>query len=193
MKMKRLFVFVCGLGLALAPVTHAQASPWDTFFGGSSPDAATSTSLFDGNEAAIAMQAFAARKGATLNALEITIYPERALVKSQDPAKPENIDQYTIAPGGSISDPQPVRIMGGGSLADNVFPIASVKFESVAALVKLALEKTNLEGGKVTHLMVKRNLPFSKDVLIRVYVSGTRKFAFIEADAQGNFKKVTVT
>jgi hypothetical protein len=42
-----------------------------------------------------------------------------------------------------------------------------------------------MEGGKVTHILVRRGLPFTKDVRITVYMDGTRKDGMLKADAKG--------
>jgi hypothetical protein len=42
----------------------------------------------------------------------------------------------------------------------------------------------------VTHVIVKRGLPFSKDMRIFVYVNGTRKSGMLTADGKGHVLKV---
>lgn len=67
----------------------------------------------------------------------------------QDPAKPENIDDYSFQ-GGKWQEPQPVQISGGGDMKANVFPLNSLKFETVAAIYKQLEDKSkDIEGAKI--------------------------------------------
>src|SRR5262249_10414235 len=109
---------------------------------------------------------------------------DRAILQVQDPAKPENVDQYTYHH--KVSAPRPVHLVGHGSLESNLFDFDAVAFDRLPALLDEAQKRTNLEGQRLTHLIIKRNLPFSKDVLIYVYLSVTRKNAMSKADDQGN-------
>ncbi len=47
----------------------------------------------------------------------------RIVAEIQDPNNPDNIDHYEFEDG-KWSEPQPVRISGGGNMKDNVFPLA---------------------------------------------------------------------
>ncbi len=49
------------------------------------------------------------------------------------------------------------------------------------------------EEGEVTHVIVTRDLPFSPNIVIRVYVNGPRNSGFVEADAQGTILAVNVS
>ena len=42
----------------------------------------------------------------------------------------------------------------------------------------------------MTHIIIERDLPFSADIVIRVYVSGPRNSGFLEFDAQGNVLEI---
>jgi hypothetical protein len=123
-----------------------------------------------------------------IRALEFIIYSNRAQMQVQDPAKPENVDQYDYR--GEISAPIPVRLHGSKNLEDSLFGLDEVAFDRIPALVAEAMEKMPIEGGQVTHVIVKRGLPFSKDMRICVYVNGTRKDGMLEADGKGHLLKV---
>jgi hypothetical protein len=123
-----------------------------------------------------------------IRALDFKIYSHRAQMQVQDPAKPENVDQYDYS--GKISAPIPVRLHGSGRLEDNLFDLDEVAFDRIPALVAEAMEKMPIEGGHVTHIWVKRDLPFSKDVRIIVYLDGTRKGGRLKADGKGRVLEV---
>lgn len=126
------------------------------------------------------------------NVLDVKLYDSYAMVQVQDPAKPENIDGYTWRDG-KLSEPAPVKIIGGGKIEDNVFPLKDVNFAGLPDLTKEILEKLkDVEGGKLIGYVVKRNLPFSKDIEISPLANGTRKSVYVDADKNAKLKKFEV-
>ena len=135
---------------------------------------------------------FKEKCGGPVKALELILYPQYAKLQAQDPKKKENIDAYDYR-NGSVDDPAPVKLMGDSdqkTLEDNLFSLETVDFTAVPRMTKDAAQRLNLEDGKVSHMMLKRGLPFNKDVRWRVYVNGTRKNGSVEYDEKGNMKKV---
>jgi hypothetical protein len=123
--------------------------------------------------------------GGEVRALDLSIYENNLKIQVQDPKKKENVDSYDYK-NGVIAEPVPVRLMGGGSLEQNLFNLKEVNLAKIPELIDEAREKSkDLEGAKVTHVVVKKDLPFSNKVKIRVYLSGTRKSAWLVADASG--------
>jgi hypothetical protein len=123
-----------------------------------------------------------------IRALEFKIYGDYAQMQVQDPAKPENVDQYNYR--GEISAPIPVRLHGSGNLADNLFSLDEVAFDRIPALAAEAMKKMPIEGGHVVYILVKRDLPWTKDVRIIVYLDGTRKGGRLKADGKGHVLEV---
>jgi hypothetical protein len=123
--------------------------------------------------------------GGEVKALDLSVYENFVKIQVQDPQKKENVDSYDYK-NGIISEPVPVRLYGGGSLEQNLFKLKEVNLARIPELIDEAREKSQeLEGAKVTHVIVKKELPFSNKVKIRVYLSGTRKSAWLVADADG--------
>lgn len=116
--------------------------------------------------------------------LDLKIYDRRVQMQVQDPANPENVDQYDYR--GRVSSPIPVKLAGHGDLDANLFDLDEVAFDRIPALVEEAVAKMPMEGGAVGHVLVRRGLPFTKDVRITVYVEGTRKSGMLKADAKGH-------
>ena len=143
----------------------------------------------DGMPAALAK--FEAKLGGPVKALELSVYDEYAILEAQDPKNAENVDEYWYR-NGEVSGPEPVKLSGGGKLEDNLFSLADVNFSSMPEVSKAALARTNIEGGELTSMSIKRNLPFSPNIVWRVFVNGTRKDASLELDAAGNIKTVRV-
>lgn len=126
------------------------------------------------------------------NLLDVKLYDSYAMVQVQDPTKPENIDGYTWRDG-KLSEPAPVKIIGGGKIEDNVFPLKDVNFAGLPDLTKEILEKLkDVEGGKFVGYVVKRDLPFSKDIEISPLASGTRKSVYVDADKNAKITKFEV-
>lgn len=73
----------------------------------------------------------------------------RVQLALQDPAKPENIDDYLFQ-GGKWQEPQAVQISGDGDMKANVFPLSTLKFETVADIYKQLEEQSkDVEGAKI--------------------------------------------
>jgi hypothetical protein len=119
----------------------------------------------------------------TIRVLDFKIYDRYARMQVQDPAKPENVDQYDYR--GRVSEPVPVKLAGKGSLEANLFDLDAVAFDRIPALVEEAAAKLPVEGGKLGHILIRRGLPFTKDVRITLYMNGTRKDGMLKADAKG--------
>jgi hypothetical protein len=125
-----------------------------------------------------------------IRVLSLKIWAHRAEMTAQDPAQPENVDEYRYH--GKVDSPIPVHLVGKGSLESNLFDLDSVALDRIPDLVDQAPAKVGLSDAQVGHVLVKRNLPFSKDVQIVVYLDGTRKGGLVKADAQGNVIEVKV-
>lgn len=172
---------------ALAAAAFLAALWWSPLV--AAPPRATAPAFPD--EAALrgASRQLEARLGGAPVLLEMVIYPGRIRFQAQDPKKPENVDQFDWN-GGKLGPGSPVKLYGGGKLKDNVFPLASVDLAAIPKLVAIAAQRVNVEGAEATHVTVKRNLPFTKAVRVNVFVNGTRKNGYVEADASGAVLKV---
>jgi hypothetical protein len=123
-----------------------------------------------------------------IRVLDLKIYDRYARIQVQDPAKPENVDQYDYR--GRVSEPVPVKLAGHGDLDDNLFDLDEVAFDRIPALVEEAVAKMPMEGGAVGYVLVRRGLPFTNEVRIIVFLDGTRKSGVLKADAKGRVLEV---
>lgn len=150
------------------------------------PAPPAATNLFDGTQSGDVISAIAAARGASpLRILEANLYPTYAFAQVQDPNTPANVDEFDWRDG-KVAPPAPVQLTGDGDLESNLFSDSEVNWAAVPGLVGAALAQIPIEGAQVTHVHIARNLPFSADVQIRVFVDGTRKSGYLDADAQGN-------
>jgi hypothetical protein len=149
--------------------------------------------LYEGTAMQEAAAKFKEKIGGKVMALSLTTYGPSysggfAVLQAQDPKKPENIDSYEYK-GGTVSGPTPVSMMGSGKLEDNLFDLDEVNFAATPALAKEALTRLNIEGGEVHIMVIRRNLPFSKDIRWHVSVEGPRRKGFADADKNGVIKE----
>jgi hypothetical protein len=123
----------------------------------------------------------------------VEVYPDFVEAKIQDPKRKEHVDAYELRDG-RVGDPVPVKFMINIPTAKDLdgatFDLATVDFAAVPKMTKDAPAQLKMEGGHVTNMILKRDLPFSQDVRWRVYVSGARGDGSVEYDAGGHMKKV---
>jgi hypothetical protein len=126
------------------------------------------------------------------NLLDIAIYDEYVMVKVQDPNKPDNIDGYTYRDD-KLSEPAPVKLIGGGNIKENVFPMNDINLAALPALTTEIAEKLkDVEGGKMIGYTIRRRLPFKKDIEISGLTSASRKSVSADADRNGKLTKFEV-
>jgi hypothetical protein len=130
--------------------------------------------------------------GTPLRAKQLVIYSEYVIIEAQDPQKPQNVDRYTLR-NGSVGDKDAVRLVGRekDNLAQHLFELSVTNFALVPALINDARTRLGFSDAKVSHVMLDRHLPFSKDVLWRVYISSDRDSGFVEYDTAGKMKRVS--
>ncbi len=146
--------------------------------------------LFD--DASAIPTRFGGTVGGQVKFLELTVYPQYATAQIQDPRKHENVDQYELR-SGEVTREGAVKFLGKPPTAKDLdfvcIDAATMDFGVVPKIVKDAADRMKYEGAHVTHLIFKRNLPFSKTPLWRVYVDGERQSGSAEYDVSGAFKK----
>jgi len=118
----------------------------------------------------------------------------RIIAEIQDPNNPDNIDHYEFEDG-KWSEPQPVRISGGGNMKDNVFPLAEIKFADIAKITQVFNEKAkevNAEGAELDHVYYSLFVPTGKTKWYTSNLSTDRaeyEFEFNKDGSLKSFKK----
>jgi hypothetical protein len=118
-------------------------------------------------------------------------------LQSQDPAVPTHVDQRDWRDG-AVGDPAPVTLTGSGDLEANLFSLDEINWPAVAGVIPTAQAAVEgsvgpLEGSRgVTHLIAERNLPFTDQVVVRVYVDGGPRSTggYVQYLADGTLDKV---
>lgn len=156
--------------------------------------AKSSVNLYEGTAMREAVAKFKEKIGGPVKAFSLTTYSPKysggfAVLQAQDPKKPENIDKYEYKNDGTVSGPTPVTVSGGGRIEDNLFDLDEVNFAATESLVKEAVSRLNIEEGEAHIMVIRRNLPFSKDIRWHVSVEGPRRKGFADADKNGVIKE----
>lgn len=174
-----------GIGEPSATTVPTETAPPTTL-----PAPPAATNLFEGTQTSDVIAAIAAARAASpLRILDVNLYTEYAFADVQDPNTPANIDEFGWRDG-TVGPSSPVQLSGDGDLEANLFSDSDVNWNAIPGLVGAALAQIPIEGANVTHVNISRNLPFSADIQIRVFVDGTRTSGYLDADSQGNILTV---
>jgi hypothetical protein len=166
-----------GPGVPLGPSPTQPAQPSADYFG---VDAATISTRFK--------ERFP--QGARV--LEINVYPSYVFTEVQDAAQRSHVDRYQLREG-LWRDPTPVKLMGRKKTEEAinaaVFDVNEVALSELSKLAKDAPARLKVEGPTVSHIAIRRPLPFDKEVSIRVFVNGARSNGYVDYDKKGVFQK----
>jgi hypothetical protein len=130
-----------------------------------------------------AQQAFERALVKPIVALELSIYVDRMVLQARDPARPKHVVQYEYR-AGHLVGPKPVELRGPGQLDDNLFPLSEADLSSVPGFVHDALREATPDA-RVSHVVLRRNLPHSFDVRFRAHINGRDAHEPAQADAKG--------
>jgi hypothetical protein len=147
------------------------------------------TDFFKADRAQKAANAVKDKVGFKFKVQEVEITENTFKMKIENPGNPQNIDEYTYL-GCFVSDAKPVQLNGNTRTLDKL-PFDEIDFSVVPQIIKNALEKTQIEGGKVTKLtfMTYVGNKFGWDVDIQ----GTRETASARANLKGEIVSVNLS
>jgi len=120
-----------------------------------------------------------------IEVLELRAAPERLVLQVEDPATPGRVLQWEYSRG-EVKEPSVVELRGAGKLGENLFPIDSVYLKAIPRLCSIAVDHVDPQDGRVSHLIVRRNLPFSQDVRFRLFVDSPRRSGLLDANRFGH-------
>jgi LSD1 subclass zinc finger protein len=129
--------------------------------------------------------------GKPVRARRLVIHPSFAELVAQDPQKPQNLDSYTYR-GATVGDKEAYRLTTEkGKLEQVLFDLHEVSgLTRLSELMDQTLTTLGYEDGKVSHVIVERNVPFSKGVVIRVYARSDRDSGRIDFNGDGTVQRV---
>lgn len=163
----------------------------------SSDDAPSGLNYFE--DASTVKAAFKAKIGGPVRIFEAIIYPPagkyvgtRFIAEVQNPTKKLEADKYTLQ-AGEWKDTRPIKWTGKmpteKDLQAQSFDLEAIDLGLIPKLVKDANEQLKYDDAKVTHIILKMNLPFEKAIRWRVYVSSERRNGSVLYDSAGKFVK----
>lgn len=88
-------------------------------------------------------------------------------------------------PLGQIRGPVRVELKGAGEVKDNLYLFSEVNLPAMGRSFRVAVLSIDPEDGKVTRLVVRRNLPFGERVRGRIFVQSPRMSGSIDVNERG--------
>ncbi len=129
-------------------------------------------------------RALATQAGPDAQVLELDLYPDRIVLKARDAEAPDQVLQHVYR-GGHVAAPVEVRLLGSGNLEDNLFPMSEVTWDRLPAVAREAVKTVDPAEGRVSHVLVRRNLPHDTAIRIRAYVASPIRDGYVDANARG--------
>jgi hypothetical protein len=114
----------------------------------------------------------------------LDVEDHRIVVQTEDSTHPGQVLEYTIEDG-ALSEPERAELRGTGDLATNLFNLRDVALDKLPDLLMQAAVQVDAQDGKVTRLVVRRQLPQTDAVRLRVYVESPRLSGYADFDASG--------
>jgi hypothetical protein len=148
-----------------------------------------------------AAAAFRKKLGGAFKALNVQIDSNSVTLRAQNPQQPANVDEYQYwATSRSLNGPRPVMLSSlENDLDRTLFDFDSVNWAATESLARAAIERTQIEAGKIEKMIVERALAIGSDatksgsVRWTVEVKGPREHATAYADAQGRISKLDLS
>jgi hypothetical protein len=117
--------------------------------------------------------------------LELRASADRLVLQAADPTLTSRVLQWEYVQG-EVKGPSVVELRGAGKLEENLFPLESVYLKAIPRLCSIAVDHVDPQDGRVSHLIVRRNLPFSQDVRFRLFVDSPRRSGLLDANRFGH-------
>ncbi len=121
----------------------------------------------------------------SIEVLEMRATASKLTVQAEDPKVHGRVLQWEYA-AGKVQGPVPVELKGSGKLSENLFTLDGVYLKAIPRLTSLAVEHVDPQDGEVSHIVIRRNFPFSHDVRFRVFVDSPRQNGQLEANRFGH-------
>jgi hypothetical protein len=139
-------------------------------------------SLFSRERLAPALAALGVKPTSRLLRLEIR--PRELVMQAEDANSPGSVIELHYRDG-KVGELEHATLRGKGQLPDNLFRLSDVNLEAIPELTRLAVQRVDAESGNADLVLVRRNLPETDEVRLRVYVTSPRQGGYLEADHAG--------
>jgi succinyl-diaminopimelate desuccinylase len=121
----------------------------------------------------------------TARVLSLDVQEHTLVAQAEDTSHAGQVVEYTLE-NGHISEPVRAELRGKGELATNLFALKDAALDKVPDLVTLAVNQVDPESGRVSRIVVRRQLPQTDAVRFRVYVASPRLSGQADFDANGS-------
>lgn len=151
--------------------------------------------MFEGTAVPDGIAEFKRKIGGSIKVLSLNIKADEMTLEAQDPKNPQHVDAYRYAIG-SISGPTPVNLskLINNDLDQNLFGLDEVDIAAIPGLIKASIQRTELEGGKVSSMHLSRGLMLPQVTMgppqWSIHVGGPRGDATIYANSKGEIVRV---
>jgi len=162
------------------------------------PDRST---MFEGTAMSDAATSFKKKLGGSFKALSVQINHDSVTLRAQDPKQPANVDEYRYSAFlRSVSGPRPVELSSlENNLDSTLFDFDSVNWAATESVARAAIERTQLDGGKIEKMTIERGLTLGDSVTKSgslswtVQVNNSREHATAYADPQGKITRLDLS
>jgi hypothetical protein len=151
--------------------------------------------MFEGNAVPDGIAEFKRKIGGSFKVLSLDIKEDEMTLEAQDPKNPQHVDAYRYSMG-LVSGPTPVNLskLINNDLNQNVFSLDEVDISAIPGLIKASIQRTDLEGGKVSSMRLSRGLMLPELTLgppqWSIHVGGPRGDATLYANSKGEILKI---
>lgn len=116
--------------------------------------------------------------------LRLELRPSELVVQAEDATHPGQVLERHFRDG-KASEIEHATLRGKGQLADNLFRLSDANLDVIPELTRRAVQRVDPENGSVELVLVRRGLPETDDVRMRVYVKSPRQSGYVDADRNG--------
>jgi hypothetical protein len=115
----------------------------------------------------------------------LRVRSDRLALQARDPVRHQKVFEYVVE-NGALLAPAEVELRGPGQLEDNLFPLADALLEQIPEMCARAVERVDPRAGRVSSVLLRRNLPLSSEIQFRVYVSSPLRDGYLDMDLGGH-------
>ena len=125
-----------------------------------------------------------------MQVVEVSIVPAALTLEAIDPNAPTELNQWSYT-AGVVGPSRPVDYGDDTeALQQNLFGVNEVPVSAIVTAINGAVPASEIQGGEVQSLIIKRNLPFDASVIMFINVQGERSSKQVRADVAGQIVDV---
>ena len=117
--------------------------------------------------------------------LMLDVREHQVTVQYESKAQPGAVLEVLIEEG-RTSEPTRAEIRGGGDLTTNLFSLGDIALDKIPEAATTAAAQIDARDGRITRVLVRRQLPQTDAVRMRIYVESPRLSGNADFDASGN-------